>query len=67
MRMAMVSRHERVGAYRALELGMISEVVDPPERLHSRAQELAEQIASNPTEAVRSVKLALWASQESGP
>src|SRR5215469_11635576 len=30
MRMALVGRHERLSATRALELGMISQVVDPP-------------------------------------
>ena len=47
MRMAFMGRHERMGADRALELGMISEVVDPPERLRERAQELGETIARN--------------------
>ena len=31
--MALVGRHERMSAARAYELGMVSEVVDPPERL----------------------------------
>jgi enoyl-CoA hydratase len=47
MRMAFVGRHERMTAQRAYELGMVSEVVDPPERLRERAQELAEMIARN--------------------
>ena len=47
MRMALVGRHERMSAERAYELGMISEVVDPPERLRERAQELGEKIARN--------------------
>jgi enoyl-CoA hydratase/carnithine racemase len=42
MRMAFVGRYERMPAQRAYELGMISEVVDPPERLRDAAQELAE-------------------------
>src|ERR671919_24308 len=40
MRMAFVGRHERMPAARAYELGMISEGVDPPERLRERAPEL---------------------------
>ena len=36
MRMALVGRHERMPAQRAYELGMVSEVVDPPERLRER-------------------------------
>ena len=45
MRMAFVGRYERMSAARAYELGMISEVVDPPDRLRAVAQELAEKIA----------------------
>src|SRR5688572_3919655 len=33
MRMAFVGRYERMPATRALQLGMISEIVDPPDRL----------------------------------
>ena len=33
MRMAMVGRYERMPAARAYELGMVSEIVDPPEQL----------------------------------
>ena len=47
MRMAFVGRYERLSAQRAFELGMISEVVDPPETLRDAAQELAEKIARN--------------------
>ena len=38
MRMALVGRWERMPATRALELGMISQIVDPPERLREEAQ-----------------------------
>ena len=47
MRMAFVGRYERMSAQRAYELGMISQIVDPPERLRDEAQELAEKIAKN--------------------
>src|SRR5215471_10936574 len=47
MRMAFVGRHERMSAARAYELGLISEIVDPPDRLQDAAQELAEKIARN--------------------
>ena len=46
LRMALVGRHERMSAERALALGMISQVVEPPERLREEAQELAEKIAA---------------------
>src|SRR5271163_3785148 len=45
MRMALVGRYERISAQRAYELGMISQVVDPPETLREEAQALAEKIA----------------------
>src|SRR5688500_12033083 len=66
MRMAFVGRHERMTAERAYELGMISEVVDPPERLRERAQELAETIARNSPAAMAATKKALWAALEHG-
>ena len=66
MRMALVGRHERMGADRAYELGMISEVVDPPDRLRERAQELAETIARNSPAAMAATKRALWGALEAG-
>lgn len=66
MRMAFVGRHERMGAPRAYELGMVSEVVDPPERLREAAQELAEKIARNSPAAMAATKRALWGALESG-
>ncbi|EFC82978.1 enoyl-CoA hydratase/isomerase family protein [Parafrankia sp. EUN1f] len=65
-RMALAGRHERVGAARAYQLGMISEIVDPPERLRERAQELAETIARNSPAAMAATKRALWGALESG-
>jgi enoyl-CoA hydratase len=66
MRMALVGRHERMPAARAYELGMISEVVDPPERLRERAQELGETIARNSPAAMAATKRALWGALEMG-
>ena len=66
MRMALVGRHERLSAGRALELGMISQVVDPPERLRDEAQRLAEQVARNSPAAMAATKRALWQSFELG-
>jgi len=66
MRMAFVGRYERMSAQRAFELGMISEVVDPPERLHDAAQELAEKIARNSPAAMAATKRALWGALELG-
>jgi enoyl-CoA hydratase len=66
MRMALVGRHERISAARALQLGMISQVVDPPERLREEAQALAEKIARNSPAAMAATKRALWRALELG-
>jgi enoyl-CoA hydratase/carnithine racemase len=47
MRMAFVGKYERMNAQRAYELGMISQIVDPPGQLREEAQALAEKIAKN--------------------
>lgn len=66
MRMALLGRHERIPAARALELGMVSQVVDPPEDLAQVAQALAERIASDPPATMRASKRALWGALEHG-
>jgi enoyl-CoA hydratase len=66
LRMALVGRHERVTAERARQLGICSEVVDPPEQLRAKAQELAEKIARNSPAAMRATKQALWGALEAG-
>jgi enoyl-CoA hydratase len=66
MRMALVGRYERMTAQRALELGMISQIVDPPGELREAAQELGEQIAQNSPAAMAATKRALWGAFELG-
>jgi enoyl-CoA hydratase len=66
MRMALVGRYERMTAARALELGMISQIVDPPGDLREAAQELAEKIAQNSPAAMAATKRALWGAFELG-
>jgi enoyl-CoA hydratase len=66
MRMALVGRHERISAARALRLGMISQLVDPPERLAEEAQALAELVARNSPAAMAATKRALWQALELG-
>jgi enoyl-CoA hydratase len=66
MRMALVGRYERISAARAYELGMISQIVDPPGALRQAAQELAEQIAKNSPAAMAATKRALWGALELG-
>jgi enoyl-CoA hydratase len=65
LRMALVGRHERISAARALELGMISQVVEP-DSLRDAAQALAEKIASNSPAAMAHTKRALWGALELG-
>src|SRR4051812_42480498 len=66
MRMALTGRHERLSAQRAYELGILSQVVDPPERLRDEALALAEKIAHNSPTAMRATKRALWGALELG-
>jgi enoyl-CoA hydratase/carnithine racemase len=66
MRMAFVGRHERMSAQRAYELGMISQIVDPPDQLRAEAQALAEKIARNSPAAMAATKRALWGALEMG-
>jgi enoyl-CoA hydratase len=66
MRMAFMGKYERLGAERALQIGMISEIVDPPERLRDRVQELGETIAKNSPSAMAATKKALWGALELG-
>jgi enoyl-CoA hydratase/carnithine racemase len=58
MRVALTGRHERIGAERAFQLGMISEVV-PHERLLARAREIAATVNRNAPLAVRGTRLAI--------
>lgn len=66
LRMALTGRYERMPAARAYELGIVSEVVDPPERLRERAQEIGETIARNSPAAMAATKRALWGALEHG-
>jgi enoyl-CoA hydratase/carnithine racemase len=66
VRMALVGVHERLDARRALQLGILSQVVDPPEGLRDEAQSLAEKIARNSPAAMRLTKQALWGALELG-
>lgn len=65
-RMALVGRYERIDAARAMELGILSEVVPTVEALRPRAQEIAETIAKNSPAAMAATKRALWGALELG-
>ncbi|MGW0662109.1 enoyl-CoA hydratase/isomerase family protein [Streptodolium elevatio] len=64
MRMVLTGRHERLSARRAHQLGIVGEVVEPPERLRDAARELALTIARNPPERLAAAKAALWRALE---
>jgi enoyl-CoA hydratase len=64
--MALTGRHERITAARAHQLGILSEVVDPPGRLREAAESLAETVARNSPAAMAATKRALWGALESG-
>jgi enoyl-CoA hydratase len=66
MRLAFTGRHERMTAGRAHQLGMVSQVVDPPDQLRGEAQALGETIARNSPAALAGTKRALWAALETG-
>ncbi len=63
LRMALTGAHERVGAARAYELGICSQVV-PAEELRAEAGALAEKIGRNDPAALAATKRALWAALE---
>ena len=65
MRMAFVGRFERMTAHRVHGFGMISEIVDPPERFRDEAQERRDIARNSPT-AMRDTKQALWGALEAG-
>jgi enoyl-CoA hydratase/carnithine racemase len=65
MRLGLLGRHDRLSAARAYELGMLSQVVDPP-RLGAAATLLARRIARNSPDLLRATKRAMWRALELG-
>jgi enoyl-CoA hydratase len=66
VRLALTGRHERITAERARQLGIVSQVVDPPEALRAEVQALAETVARNSPAAMAATKRALWGALEAG-
>jgi enoyl-CoA hydratase/carnithine racemase len=64
LRMAFTGRHERITAARAYELGITSQIVDPPEDLRAAAGAVAELVAKNSPTAMAITKMALWEALE---
>jgi len=58
MRMALMGKQDRLGAQRAYDLGLVSEVV-PEGALQARAWEIAEAVNKNAPLAVRGTRLAI--------
>jgi enoyl-CoA hydratase/carnithine racemase len=63
MRMSLLGNHERMSAQRALEIGLVSEVV-PREDLRERAGWAARAIADAPEIAIQGTVRALWTALE---
>ena len=63
LRMTLMGNHERISAARALEIGLVTEVV-PGSELMTAARRIATAIASQPPTAVQASLRAVWAAQE---
>ncbi|MFV2178544.1 enoyl-CoA hydratase/isomerase family protein [Actinomadura sp. LOL_016] len=63
MRMSLMGAHERIGARRAYEVGLVQEVVPPGELLEA-AGRAAAVIASQSPRAVQATVRAVWYAQE---
>jgi enoyl-CoA hydratase/carnithine racemase len=63
LRVALMGEHERMSAQKALQIGLVSEVV-PHDQLHERAQWIAEKIALSPPSAIQGTLRAAWATRE---
>jgi enoyl-CoA hydratase len=65
MRMTLLGRHERLTAHRALQLGIVTEVV-APEELYPSAQRLATTIARSAPTRLAWIKASLWRLRQCG-
>jgi enoyl-CoA hydratase/carnithine racemase len=63
LRMTLLGNHERISAARALEIGLVTEVV-PLADLPAAAHRIATAIASQPPTAVQASLRSLWAARE---
>jgi enoyl-CoA hydratase/carnithine racemase len=61
LRWALIGLDERMSAQRALQIGLVSEVV-PPDQLWDRAARLASIIAAKPPAAIQGTTKAIWES-----
>jgi len=63
MRLTLLGNHERMSAARALQIGLVQEVV-PADRLLERAQHLAREVAEGPPAAVQGTVRSIWLAGE---
>jgi enoyl-CoA hydratase/carnithine racemase len=63
LRMQLLGAHERLSAARALEIGLVSEVV-PGAELDERARWVAETIAARPRAAIQATLRAAWSTRD---
>ncbi|MGB9308261.1 MAG: enoyl-CoA hydratase/isomerase family protein [Mycobacterium sp.] len=66
MRWALLGSEERISAHTALRIGLVTEVV-PDDQLHSRAAELAAEIAARRPKAIQGTVRALWEARDLPP
>jgi enoyl-CoA hydratase/carnithine racemase len=65
MRLTLLGNHERMSAQRALQIGLVQEVV-AAEDLLPRARQLAREIAEGPPVAVQGTVRSVWLARELG-
>lgn len=65
LRLSLLGLEERIGARRAYEIGLISEIT-APEALWDRAHQLAAKIAAKPSVSTQGTVRAIWESLEMG-
>ena len=66
MRLELMGSHGRLSASRAYAFGLVTQLVEPPERLHDEAQALGELIARNSPAALAATKRAMWRTLQMG-
>jgi enoyl-CoA hydratase/carnithine racemase len=66
LRWALLGLDERISASRALQIGLVSEVV-PRDQLHERATDIARSIAMKPAAAIQGTVKAIWEGMEVSP
>jgi enoyl-CoA hydratase/carnithine racemase len=66
LRITLLGLHERMSAARALQIGLVSEVLDDVAAVQERARDLASIVAAQPSVAVQGSVKAIWESLDLG-